>query len=79
MRQDVGMLQKEQRVGNAIGLALFDQPALQLEPVRVGDEAEPPHLERLSRHTCAGSKFSMPFLTSAMNWSATAPSTRRWS
>ena len=42
--QDVGMLQEQQRVGNAIGLALLDQPALQLEPVRVGNEP--------SRRTC---------------------------
>ena len=41
-RQDVGMLQQQQRVGNAIGLALLDQPALQLEPVRVRNEPEPP-------------------------------------
>ena len=95
--EDVRMLQEQQRIGNAIGLALVDQPALQLEPVRVGNEPEPPHLERTrsperagliakrggrqveGHYACAGSKFSMPFLTSAMNWSATAPSTRRWS
>ena len=36
------MLQKQQRVGNTIGLALFDQPALQLQPVRVWNETEAP-------------------------------------
>ena len=43
--EDVRMLQQEQRVGNAIGLALLHKPALQLEPVRVGNQAEPPHVE----------------------------------
>jgi len=60
------MLQEKQRVGNPIGLAILDEAALQLEPVRVRNQAEPPHLER-PHYTCAGSKFSIPFLTSAMN------------
>src|SRR5688572_10557682 len=94
---DVGMLQEEQRGGNAIGLAILDQGALQREAVRVGNEPESPHVERAlsperaelvaargarrvdGHHTWDGSKFSRPFFTSAMNWSATAPSIRRWS
>ena len=43
--EDVGMLQEQQRVGNAIGLAVLDQLALQLQPVRVGNGAEPPDVE----------------------------------
>ncbi len=39
------MLQQQQRIGNAIGLALLDQPALQLEAVRVRHEPEPPDLQ----------------------------------
>ena len=39
------MLEQQQRVGNAIGLALLDELALQLQPLRVRDEAEPPHFE----------------------------------
>ena len=41
--------------------------------------AKPTNVERSQIYTCDGSKVSIPFLTSAINWSATAPSIRRWS
>src|SRR5688572_6053876 len=42
---DVRMLQQEQGVGNAIGLAILDEGALQLEAVRVRNEPESSHVE----------------------------------
>ena len=64
---ELRMLQEQQRIGNALRLAVLDELALQLEPVRIGNETEPPHVER-AHYSCDGSKVSMPFFTSAMNW-----------
>ena len=40
-RNDRRMLEQEQLVGNAAGLALFDEPFLEVERVRVLDRSEP--------------------------------------
>jgi hypothetical protein len=37
---DMWMLKQEERIGNAPGLAILDEPALQLEPVGVREEAQ---------------------------------------
>ena len=60
---DVRVLQKKEGVWNAPGLAVVNQGALQLERVRVRDEAKPTDVER--RHSPSNS--SIPFFTSAMN------------
>ena len=72
------MLQEQQRVGNAIGLALLDErgAAARARPRRERGRAAAPAQRVVLRESlaasaislnCAGSKFSMPFFTSAMN------------
>jgi hypothetical protein len=48
-RDHVRMLQQQQGVGDAVGFAILDERALQVERVGVGNETEPPHLERVHR------------------------------
>ncbi len=43
---DMRMLKQQEGVGNSAGLAILDQRALQLEPLRIRNEPEPTHLER---------------------------------
>jgi hypothetical protein len=42
----VGVLQEEERIGDAIGAPVFNQSPLQLEAVGVADQPEPTHVER---------------------------------
>jgi hypothetical protein len=78
-RQDMRMLEQEERVRNSVCPALVDERTLQLQRFAIWHPAKPTNVEWPQSYTWDGSKFSIPFLTSAMNWSATAPSTRRWS
>ena len=77
-RDDRWMLEQQKQIGDAVGLALFDQFLLQRQSVGIRNESETPDLER-PHYIWAGSNCSMPCLMSAMNSSATAPSIRRWS
>ncbi len=80
-REHVGMLEQDERVGNAIGAAVLDERLLQREAVGVGDRAEPPDRQlahhRSVRYTHDASKSSSVCFSVARNWSAVAPSTRR--
>ena len=78
-RDDVGMLEQQQHVPDLAGPPLLDERALQLERLAVGHAPQPADLEVLHLYSSAGSNVSSCFLTTDMNWSATAPSMIRWS
>ena len=77
------------QIRHTIGSAFLDQRTLQRERFGVRDDTQPANLTRhgsttpvagvLHAQILSTSKFSRCFLTSDMNWSATAPSTSRWS
>ena len=69
------MLQQEQLIGNPIGLAIVDEALLQVECVRVADEAESTYFERSQSHP--SSNASSRSFTNARNLPASAPSMRR--
>ena len=71
------MLEQQQHIADAAGTPLVDERPLQVERLRVRDAPEPPDFQVL--HNAAGSNVSICVLTMARNWSATAPSTTRWS
>ena len=73
----MGVLQQQQHVADPTGATVFDECPLQRERVLVRDAPEPPDLQGF--HRAAGSNVSICFLTTDMNWSATAPSISRWS
>ena len=76
------MLEQEQLIGDAAGLALLDERRLQRERLGVGDEAEAPDLESsiaASVRAMPPSKCSSRSFMSARNRPASAPSISRWS
>src|SRR5690348_8823167 len=72
-RDHARMLQEQEQVGHAPGLALLHQLTLQAERAVVVDQAEASDVER-AHYTWLMSNVSRSCFTSAMNWSATAPS-----
>ena len=73
----MGVFEQQQHVADATGAAVVDERPLQRERVLVRDAPEPPDVQGF--HRAAGSNVSICFLTTDMNWSATAPSISRWS
>src|SRR5436190_14827872 len=71
-RDDVGVLEEQQRVGDLSALALLDERLLQREAVLVADQAETLYIQ-------LSSKFSNRSLRYVRKRPASAPSIRRWS
>jgi len=83
-REDRIVLEEKEGVGDAAGLPLRDEARLQVEPLRVRHAPEVTHLQRPHRarrrpQSADSSNSWRPFLRCAMNLSASAPSTMRWS
>ena len=70
-RDDRRMVDEQQKVADAIRTPILDQRALQLERLRIRNEAWPPDLYRSRQSTV---QFSSACLMCDMNSSATAPS-----
>ncbi len=74
------MLEQEQLIGNAVGLALLDELLLKLQRFVVRDQPEPPDFEESHRpYPTSSSNFSSRSLTKVRKRPASAPSISRWS